>query len=100
MNEPELQLVRLRGVELGGLAAADPTLCSAKLITLFSSAAGEGMRLASLAMDITTNPLGDRDVDITIRIDKRTRVIAFASAEARAGNDLIFTAQGLFSRAS
>lgn len=90
----------LNGAELGGPAAADPTLCSARVIALLSEAAGEGMRMASLALDVTTNVLGERSIEVMVRIDKRARSIVFASAEARAGDDLVFTAQGLFSRAS
>ncbi|MEQ1781311.1 MAG: hypothetical protein ABMA14_08125 [Hyphomonadaceae bacterium] len=68
------------------------------MIALLGEAAGEGMRMASLALDLTTNALGERPVEVTVRIDKRARSIVFASAEARAGDDLVFTAQGLFSR--
>lgn len=88
----------LKNSELGGPAAADPKLCSAFVIALLGEAAGEGMRMASLALDLTTNALGERPVEVTVRIDKRARSIVFASAEARAGDDLVFTAQGLFSR--
>jgi hypothetical protein len=90
----------LKSSQLGGPRAADPTLCSACVIGLLADAAGEGMRMASLALDITSNGLGERLVEVTVRIDKRARSIVFASAEARAGDDLVFTAQGLFSRAS
>ena len=89
----------LTSSELGGPAAADPTLCSAYVIAVLGEAAGEAMRMASLALDITTNALGERPVEIAVCVDKRARSIVFASAEARAGEDLVFTAQGLFSRA-
>lgn len=91
--------ITLNGAELGGPAAADPALCSARVIAFLGEAAGEGMRMASLALDVTTNALGERPVEVTVRVDKRARSIVFASAEARAGDDLVFTAQGLFSRA-
>ncbi len=90
----------LKSSQLGGPNAADPTLCSACVIGLLADAAGEGMRMASLALDLTSNGLGERLVEVTVRIDKRARSIVFASAEARVGDDLVFTAQGLFSRAS
>ena len=54
--------------------------------------------MASLALDVTGNALHERSVEVMIRIDKRARSIVFVSAEARAGDDLVFTAQGLFSR--
>lgn len=88
----------LTGADLGGPMAADPTRCSARAIQLLGHAAGEGMRMTSLAMDVTANPLGEHDVDVTVRVDKRARSIVFVSAEARAGGDLVFTAQGLFNR--
>lgn len=84
---------------LGGPGAADASLCASRAIALLSDAAGEGMRLASLAIDVTTNTLVERTVSVTVRVDKRARSIVFASAEARAGDDLVFTAQGLFTRA-
>lgn len=89
----------LTSSDLGGPAAADPTLCSARVIALLGEIAGEGMRMTSLAMDVTTNALGARNVDVVLKLDKRAKSIVFASAEARAGDDLVFTAQGLFSRA-
>lgn len=93
------QTIVIPGAEIGGPLAADPALCSARIIALLGEIAGEGMRMASLAMDITTNPLGERNVEVMLKLDKRARSIVFASAEARAGDDLVFTAQGLFSRA-
>jgi hypothetical protein len=89
----------LNSGDIGGPASADPTRCSERVIALLSEAAGEGMRMASLALDVTTNVLGERSIEVMVRIDKRARSIVFASAEARAGDDLVFTAQGLFSRA-
>ena len=88
----------LNSADLGGPAAADPTRCSAYVIASWGDAAGEGMRMASLALDVTGNALHERSVEVMIRIDKRARSIVFVSAEARAGDDLVFTAQGLFSR--
>ncbi len=88
----------LAGTDLGGPLAADPTRCSARVIELLGHAAGKGMRITSLAMDVTANTLGERDVHVIVRVDKRSRSIVFVSAEARAGDDLLFTAQGLFSR--
>ena len=99
MPEAAPHTVKLTGADLGGPMSADPTRCSERVIELLGHAAGEGMRMASLAMDVTANLLGERDVDVTIRVDKRARSIVFVSAEARAGGDLVFTAQGLFSRA-
>jgi hypothetical protein len=43
--------------------------------------------------------MGRGDVEITMRIDKRTRAIVFASVEARVADALVFSAQGLFSPA-
>ena len=99
MEAPASIKTTLKSADLGGPDAADPTLCSTRVIALLAEVAGEGMRMASLALDVTTNALGERSVEVTVRVDKRARSIVFASAEARAGDDLVFTAQGLFSRA-
>ena len=63
-------------------------------------AAGTDMRLASLSLDVTSPELGHRDVCCTLRVDKRARSIVFASIEARSGGRLVYSAQGLFSRAA
>lgn len=94
------QHVTLSASELGGPAAPDATQCSAKVVALLSAAAGEGMRMSSLALDVTSVPLGEGEVSVSVRVDKRAKSIVFASAEARRGDELVFTAQGLFSRAS
>ncbi len=54
--------------------------------------------MTSLALDVTSQELGRGDVDIRTRVDKRTKSIVFVSAEARIGERLVFSAQGLFSR--
>jgi hypothetical protein len=90
--------VRISSAQLGGPAAPDVTLCSAKVVELLSAAAGEGMRMASLSLDVTSFALGEAEVSVAVRVDKRARSIVFASAEARSGEQLVFSAQGLFSR--
>lgn len=98
MSEKTSHDLGIPAAELGGPAAPDVTRCSAKAVELLSAAAGEGMRMASLALDVTSFALGEADVSISVRVDKRAKSIVFASAEARSGGQLVFTAQGLFSR--
>lgn len=99
MSDNSPHPIRLDAAELGGPAPPDATRCSAKAIALLAAAAGEDLRLASLALDVTSFPLGEVEVSISVRVDKRAKSIVFASAEARSGAQLVFTAQGLFSRA-
>jgi hypothetical protein len=56
------------------------------------------MRLTQIQLDMASHAIGQNEVTISTRIDKRTRSIVFASAEARAGGELVFRAQALFSR--
>ena len=63
-------------------------------------AAGPDMRLATLSLDVTSQELGHGDVSCTLRVDKRARSIVFASIEARSDGRLVYSAQGLFSRAA
>jgi hypothetical protein len=98
MSDNSLQQIRIPSAVLGGPAAPDPALCSAKAIALLAEAAGEDMRMASLALDLTSFALGDAEVSVSVRVDKRAKSIVFGSAEARSGDQLVFTAQGLFSR--
>lgn len=66
---------------------------------VLGEAAGTDLRLSSLSLDVTSHALGDRPIDITVQVDKRTRSIVFASIEARSAGRLVYSAQGLFSRA-
>ncbi len=96
--DAETVTLSISGKTVGGPAAADPAACSGWVIRVLGEAAGPGMRLSSLSLDVTSHALGDDDVDLAVRIDKRARTIVFASCEARAGGRLVFLAQALFSR--
>jgi len=99
MSEQVLDAVRLiPGAELGGPGAPDPELCSEAAISALAEAAGEGMRMTSLALDVASHAIGEGMVQLAIRTDKRAKSIVFASVEARMGAALVFSAQGLFSK--
>ena len=85
---------------LGGPGAPDPQKCSEHAMLTLGEAAGADMRLASLSMDVTSHALGVAPVAIIVRVDKRARSIVFASIEARSDGRLVYSAQGLFSRAA
>lgn len=84
---------------LGGPGAPEPQKCSTHAMATLGEAAGVDMRLASLSLDVTSQDLGEAPVAITVRVDKRARSIVFASIEARSEGRLVYSAQGLFSRA-
>ena len=86
------------GASLGAPGPADPERCSAVAIEALSHAAGEGFGMTSLSLDVASAKLGAGDVEIRARVEKRTWSIAFASAEAWLGEQLVFLAQGLFTR--
>ena len=88
------------GEDLGAPGAPDPSTCSAYAIRVLGDAAGADMRMASIALDVTSHTLGDEAVELSVRIDKRARSIVFASCEARAEGRLVFSAQALFNRAA
>jgi len=96
MADADTFALSIAGRDLGAPAAPDATACSAWVIRVLGDAAGADMRLASLSLDVTSHTLGDDDVDLTVRIDKRARTIVFASCEARAAGRLVFSAQALF----
>lgn len=89
----------LSAERLGGPGAPDPQECSAHAMAVLAAAAGTDMRLTSLALDVTSYELGHGDVSCTLRVHKRARSILFASVEARSDGRLVYSAQGLFSRA-
>src|SRR5689334_19918174 len=99
MTEQVLDAVsKTPGAALGGPDAPDPALCSAAAILALADAAGEGMRMTSLALDVASHAIGEGMVEIVTRIDKRAKSIVFASVQARIGAAMVFSAQGLFSR--
>lgn len=93
-----VDVTTVAGADLGGPGRPEASRCSAAAIEALSRAAGTDLRLTQIQLDIASHPIGQNDVAISARIDKRTRSIVFASAEARAGGELVFRAQALFSR--
>jgi len=69
-------------------------------MAVLGEAAGSDMRLSSLSLDVTSQELGHGDVSCTLRVGKRARSIVFASIEALSDGRLVYSAQGLFSRAA
>jgi hypothetical protein len=99
MSDPTLAVMKLVSAEsLGGPAAPEPEKCSASAILALMTAAGPGMRLTSLALDIASHVLADGMVEIATRVEKRAKSIVFASVEARMGAAMVFSAQGLLTR--
>src|SRR5690242_20020578 len=94
----EAEVTSVAAASLGGPGPADPACCALAAIDALKRAAGPGMGLTSLTLDVASHPLGAGEVAIRTRADKRTRAILFASVEARIGDVLVFSAQGLFSK--
>lgn len=82
---------------LGAPGAPSAELCAPVAIAALREAAGPGFRMTSLALDVASHPLVGSEVRVTTQVDKRARSIVFVSAEARCGDSLVFSAQGLFS---
>jgi hypothetical protein len=92
----QADIIRIQASALGGPGKPDPGRCSQAAIDALLQVVGPGMRLTSLSLDLAGQPLGLVEISIRTKIDKRTRAIVFASVEARAGDLLAFSAQGLF----
>ena len=90
----------MAGADLGGPGGPDAARCSKAAIDSLSRIAGPDMRLTQFQLDLSSHAIGEDEVAITARIDKRTRSIVFASVEARVGDALVFRAQALFSKRS
>ena len=86
------------GASLGAPGSGDPARCSGAAIEALSGVAGPGFGMTSLALDVASAKLGPGEIEVRAQVDKRTRSIVFASAEAWQGEQLVFSAQGLFSR--
>jgi hypothetical protein len=72
--------------------------CSQAAIEALSRVAGPEMKLTQIQIDLSSHAIGENGIAIRAQIDKRTRSIVFASAEATAGGAIVFRAQALFSR--
>lgn len=83
---------------LGGPGPAEPMRCAATAIAAMGQSSG-GLRMTSLALELASQDIRDGIVELRTTVDKRTRSILFVSVEARVGDQLVFTAQGLFSAA-
>jgi hypothetical protein len=94
----ETMLTHLSADELGGPGVADPTKCAGVAIAMLGGAAGEGFALSSLSLEMAHGrPAGE--VELRIRIDKRTRAVVFSTLEAWSGGEMVFSARGLFTKA-
>ena len=82
---------------LGGPGGPDAAKCSVVAIEALSRVAGLNMGVTQMQIDVSSLALGQREVAIHARIDKRTKSILFASADAQAGDQMVFRAQALFS---
>lgn len=78
-----------------GEGRADPARCAAAAVRALGGAAGAGFALASLTLEMGPGNASGA-VEVRLRVDKRTRAVVFATAEAWAGDAMIFTARGLF----
>ena len=100
MSDQTLASMKLiPAADLGGPGPPDAALCSGAAIAALGEAAGEGFRMTSLSLDVASHAIGAGMIEIAVKVDKRARSIVFASLEARIGAALVFSAQGLFSRA-
>ena len=81
-----------------GEGSADPGRCSDMAMEAMSRVAGAGFAMRSLSLEVASHRLGAGEVSIRAHADKRTQSIVFVSAEAWQGEQLVFSAQGLFSR--
>ncbi len=91
-------IATIAATDLGAPAGPDAARCSGAAIEALARAAGPDMRLTQLQLDLSSRAIDAEHVAISAQIDKRTRSIVFASAEARAGDALVFKAQALFTR--
>lgn len=77
-----------------GLGRADPARCAVVAVATLTGLAGDGFALASLTLDMGPGELAG-EAELRLRIDKRTRAVVFATAEAWCGAAMVFTARGL-----
>jgi hypothetical protein len=99
--ETSARIVSAASLVAAGSGSPDAARCSAAAIEALSGvadAAGPGFSMTSLTLDVTSAKLGPGDISIHTHADKRTRSIVFASVEACQGEQLVFSAQGLFAK--
>ena len=89
---------KLPAASLGGPGRPDPARCSLAAIETLTAVAGSDMALTQIQLDVSSRALGQGDVHVCAKVDKRTRSIVFASVEALLGKEMVFRAQALLSR--
>lgn len=77
----------------------DPTRAAEIAIAALAKLAAPGMALTSLTLEPTAEPVPAEGVTLSVRTDKQTRAVLFATCEAHAGDKLVFAARGLFASA-
>lgn len=91
----------LAGRELAGgnqdaAGRPDPASCAALALRVLSDAAAP-LPLSSVTVEMAAGQLeADAEVICEMRVDKRTRAVAFTTLEARSGGELLFVARALF----
>jgi hypothetical protein len=85
---------------VGGPGRPDPARCSLAAIEALTAVAGSDMALTQIQLDVSSHAIGQRNVEVRAKVDKRTRSIVFASVEALSGEEMVFRAQALLSRKS
>ena len=95
VSAPDVQSVS--AASLGGPGPADAVRCAATAIAAMSQVAGRELRMTSLALELAGADIGEGKVGIHTSVDKRARSILFVSVVGKAAEQMVFTAQGLFS---
>jgi hypothetical protein len=90
-------ITTISAAALGGPGRPDAAKCSIAAIEALDRVAGVDMAVTQMQIDVSSLALGQGEVAIHARIDKRTKSILFASVDAHAGDQMVFRAQALFS---
>lgn len=86
----------LDAAEIGGPGRPDPAACAVLAVRLLSEAAAP-LPLSSITVEMASGKLAaGAPLNCTVRIDKKTRTVAFTTLEARCENALVFAARALF----
>lgn len=92
--QPEAEPTTSRALKV----SADPRALADMALAALQTEAGHTRRLVSFALEIGVGPMDPGTPPrLSVRRDRTTSTLSFISLEARVGDELLFSARGVFS---
>ncbi len=91
--------ITLPAATISGSAGLNTKLCSNLALDKLQEGAGPDFRLSSMTINVGGSSIDPSAMlEIITQMDRKTRSVLFAQVEARAVDEVVFSARGLFVR--